>query len=85
MQSRAVFVVAFLLFSNAAALAESQSACQSMPRPHAGSCATAVFPGTLRSDGSFTQAFERGLCRRRAPLCTGAINYSTWQQWASSQ
>jgi hypothetical protein len=85
MQSRAVFVVAFLLFSNAAALAESRSICQSMPRPHAGSCATAVLPATLRSDGSFTQAFERGLCRRSAPLCTGAINYSTWQQWASNQ
>ncbi|QHO73686.1 hypothetical protein ACH79_14545 [Bradyrhizobium sp. CCBAU 051011] len=85
MQSRAVFVVAFLLFSNAAALAESRSACQYMPRPHAGSCGTAVFPGTLRSERPFAQAFERGLCRRRAPLCTGAINYSTLQQWASSQ
>jgi hypothetical protein len=85
MQSRAVFVVAFLLFSNAAALAESRSACQAMPRSHASSCDAAGLPGTLRSDGPFAQAFERGLCRRRAPLCTGAINYSTWQQWASNQ
>jgi hypothetical protein len=86
MQSRAVFVIAFLLLSNAAALAESRPACQSMPWRHADSCATAVFPGTLRIDGwSFSQAFERGLCRRKAPLCTGAINYSTWQQWASNQ
>jgi len=85
MQSRAVFVVAFLLFSNAAALAESRSVCQSMLRPHAGSCATAVLPATLRSDGSLTQASARSLCLRRAPVCTSAINYSTWQQWASNQ
>jgi hypothetical protein len=85
MQSRAVFVIAFLLFSNAAALAESGSACQSMPRPHASSCDTAVLHGTLRSDGSFRQAFARSLCLRRAPVCTGAISYSTWQQWASNQ
>jgi hypothetical protein len=85
MQSRAVFVVAFLLFSNAAALAESRSACQSVPRPHAGSCDTAVWPGTLRSEGPFTPAFARGLCQRTAPVCTSAINRSTWQQWASNQ
>ena len=83
MQSRAVFVVAFLVFSNAAALAESRSACRSMLRPHASSCVAAVFAGTLRSEGPFEQA--RGLCRRRAPLCTGATNYSIWQQWASNQ
>jgi hypothetical protein len=85
MQSRAVFVVAFLLLSNAAALAESRSACQSMPRPHASSCDTAGLPGTLRSEGPFAQAFAPSLCRRRAPLCTSAINYSTRQHWASSQ
>jgi len=80
MQSKAVFVVAFLLLSNAAALAESRSACQSMPRPHASSCATAVVPATLRSEGPFAQVFARNLSRQRAPLCTSAINYSTWQQ-----
>jgi hypothetical protein len=80
MQSRAVFVVAFLLFSSAAALAESRSACQPMSRPHASSCDTAVVPVTLRNDGPFAQAFARSLCQRRAPLCTSAINYSTWQQ-----
>jgi len=85
MQSRAVFVVAFLLFSNAAALAESRSACQAMPRSHANLCDTAVWPGTLRSEGAFRQAFARSLCRRSAPLCTSAINYSTRQQWASNQ
>jgi hypothetical protein len=85
MQSRAVFVVAFLLFSNAAALAESRSACQSMPRLHASACDTAVLPVTLRSDGPFAQASARSLCRRTVPLCTRAINYSTRQQWASSQ
>jgi hypothetical protein len=85
MQIRAVFVVAFLLLSNAVALAESRSACQSMPRPHASSCYTAVLPGTLRSEGPFAQAFARSLCRRTVPVCTSAINYSTWQHWASSQ
>jgi hypothetical protein len=85
MQSRAVFVVAFLLFSNAAALAESRSACQSMPRPHASSCDTAVWLGTLRSEGLFGQALARSLCRRSAPLCTSAINHSTRQHWASRQ
>jgi hypothetical protein len=80
MQSRAVFVVAFLLFSNAAALAEGRSACQSMPKPHASSCDTAVVPATLRSEGPFAQASARSLSRQRAPLCTSAINYSTWQQ-----
>jgi hypothetical protein len=85
MQSRAVFVVAFLLFSNAAALAESRSACQSMPRSHADSCGTAVLPGTLRSDRPFAQAFARSLCQRRAPVCASAINYSTRQHWASNQ
>lgn len=83
MQSRAVFVVAFVLFSSAAALAESRPACQSAPLPQAGWCGTAAFSGTLRSEGPFSQA--RGLCRRGAPLCTGAINHSTWQQWASNQ
>ena len=83
MQSRAAFVVAFLVFSNAAALAESRSACQSALRPQASSCSTAVFAGTLRSAGPFAQA--RGLCQRKPPLCTGAINSSTWQQWASNQ
>ena len=85
MQSRAVFVVTFLLLSNAAALAESRSACQAMPRSHANLCDTAVWPGTLRSEGAFAQAFARSLFRRSAPLCTGAINYATWQQWASNQ
>ena len=85
MQSRAVFVVAFLLFSNAAALAESRSACQSMPRTHASSCDTAVLPDTLRSERPFAQAFARSLCRRTVPVCTSAINYSTLQQWASNQ
>jgi hypothetical protein len=80
MQNRAVFVVAFLLLSNAAALAESRSACQSMPRPYASSCDTAVLPVTLRSDRPFAQAFASSLCRRTAPLCTSAINYSTRQQ-----
>jgi hypothetical protein len=80
MQSRAVFVVAFLLLSNAAALAESRSACQSMPRPQASSCDTAGLPGTLRSEGPFAQVFARSLCRRSAPLCTSAINYSIRQQ-----
>lgn len=84
MQSRAIFVVAFLLFSDAAALAETRPACQSSPRPQASSCGTAAFPGTLPSKRSFVQAFERDLCRRKAPLCTGAINYSSWQQWASN-
>jgi hypothetical protein len=98
MQSRAIFVVAFLLFSSAAALAESRAVCQSMPRPYASSCDTAVLPVRLRSEGAFAQAFARSLCRPRAPLCTSAgtitasangravsINYSTRQQWASSQ
>ena len=80
MQSRAVFVVAFLLLSNAAALAESRSACHSMPRLQASSCETAVLPVTLRSEGPFAQAFARSLCRRSAPLCTSAINYSIRQQ-----
>ena len=80
MQSRAVFVVAFLLFFNAAALAEGRSACHSMPRPQASSCETAVLPVTLRNDGPFAQAFARSLCQRRAPLCTSAINYSIRQQ-----
>ena len=80
MQSRAVFVVAFLLFSNAAALAESRSACQSMPRPHASSFDVAVLSSALRSEGPFAQTFARSLCRPRAPLCTGAINYSIRQQ-----
>lgn len=80
MQSRAVFVVAFLLFSSAAALAESRPACQSKPRAHASSCDTAVLPGTLRSEGPFAQAFARGLCRPSAPVCTSAINYSIRQQ-----
>ncbi|MEH2559903.1 hypothetical protein V1286_007432 [Bradyrhizobium algeriense] len=84
MQSRAVFVVAFLLFSNAA-LAESRPVCQSMPRPQASSCDTAGLPGTLRSEAPFAQTSARSLCRRTAPLCTRAINYSTRQQWASSQ
>jgi len=51
-----------------------------MPRPHASSCATAVVPATLRSEGPFAQVFARNLSRQRAPLCTSAINYSTWQQ-----
>jgi hypothetical protein len=97
MQSRAIFVVTFLLFSSAAALAESRAVCQSMPR-HASSCDTAVLTVTLRSQGPFAQAFARRLCRPRAPLCTSAgtitpsangravsINYSIRQQWASSQ
>lgn len=83
MQTRALFVVAFLVVSNTAALAESGSACQSAPRPQANSCRTAAFPGTMRSEGPF--ALARGLCQRKPPLCTGAINYSTWQQWASNQ
>jgi hypothetical protein len=78
MQSRAVFVAAFLLFSNATALAEST--CQSTPRPHASSCGTAVLPVALRSERPFARAFARSLCRPRAPLCTSAVNYSIRQQ-----
>jgi hypothetical protein len=97
MQSRAIFVVAFLLFSSATALAERR-VCQSMPRPQTSSCDTAVLPVRLRSEGPFGQAFARNLCRPRAPLCTSAgtitasangravsINYSTRQKWASNQ
>jgi hypothetical protein len=98
MQSRAIFVVAFLLFSSAAALAESRPVCQSMPRAHASWCDAAVLPGTLRSEGPFAQAFARSPYRLRAPLCTSAgtitasanaravsINHSTRHQWASSR
>jgi hypothetical protein len=84
MQSRAIFVVAFLLSSNAAVLAETRPACQSSPRPQASSCGTAAFRGTLHGKWNFAQVFERDLCRRRVPLCSGAINYSSWQQWAST-
>jgi hypothetical protein len=80
MQSRAVFAVAFLFFSSSAAIAESRSACQSMSRPHASSFDAAVLSGTLRSEGSFAQAFARSLCRPRAPLCTSPVNYSIRQQ-----
>ena len=79
MQSRAVFVVAFLLSSNAAALAESG-------RPANPSAATREsvrrggFARHAASEGPFAQAFARSLCRRGAPLCTSAINYSVRQQ-----
>ena len=62
MQSRAVFVVAFLLFSNAAALAVSRSACQSMPRP------TRKF---VRHGGLVRHAAERGALR--TGICTQPV------------
>jgi hypothetical protein len=80
MQSRTVFVVALLLFSSVTARAESRSACQSMPRPHANSFDVAVLSGALRSDRPFAQTFARSLCRPSAPLCTSAINYSVRPQ-----
>jgi len=85
MQIRAVFVATFILFSNAAALAEGGMACQSTPRPNVSSFDAAVLPVTLRSEKPFTPAFPRGTCRPSAPLCTSAVNYSVRQQWALVQ
>jgi hypothetical protein len=85
MQTRAVFAAAFLLMSNAAAIAEDGLSCQSTSRLQASSFDVSILPVTLRSEAPFAQAFLLGPCRTKAPVCTGATNYSVRQQWALSQ